>query len=210
MARSKQSKRWLKEHFEDRYVLAAQKQGYRSRAAFKLLEIQAKDQLIKPNMIVVDLGAAPGGWSQVVTQLVKPNGRVFALDILAMPGLADVTFLQGDFKEEAVVEQLQQQLAGAAVDLVLSDMAPNMSGMTEVDQPRAMYLAECALDFAMQVLKPGGALLVKVFQGTDFQAYLKTAREAFATVVTRKPKASRARSRELYILAKGKRERGTP
>ncbi|MFU8838110.1 MAG: 23S rRNA (uridine(2552)-2'-O)-methyltransferase RlmE [Thiohalomonadaceae bacterium] len=203
MARSKSSQRWLKEHFDDEYVKKAQQQGYRSRAAFKLLEIQQKDQLLKNGMIVVDLGAAPGGWSQIAADLVGKRGQVIALDILPMDPLPDVVVLQGDFQEDAVLEALMQAIDGQPVDLVMSDMAPNMSGVRTVDQPRAMYLAELTLELAKTVLKPGGDMLLKVFQGEGFDAYHKQCRDHFAKVVIRKPDASRGRSREVYLLARG-------
>ena len=201
MARRKSSRRWLDRHFNDEYVKRAQQEGYRSRAAYKLLEIQAKDRLLKPRMRVVDLGAAPGGWSQVCRKLVCEGGQVMALDLLPMEPISGVTFIQGDFREDGPLEQLRADLRGEAVDLVLSDMAPNVSGMAAVDQPRAMYLCELALDFAEEVLKPGGALVVKAFQGEGFEAFLQRLRTTFAKVVSRKPKASRARSRELYLVA---------
>ena len=203
MAKKKSSKSWLKEHFDDPYVQRAQREGYRSRACYKLLEIQEKDRLIKPGMILVDLGAAPGGWSQVAAQLVGHRGRVIASDILAMDSLADVEFVQGDFTEEAVFGQILAAINGQALDLVISDMAPNMSGMNAVDQPRSMYLVELALDMACQVLRPGGAFLSKVFQGEGFDVYHKALKQSFSRVVMRKPKASRARSREIYALATG-------
>lgn len=202
MARSKSSHRWLREHFDDAYVKQAQKEGLRSRAAFKLREIQERDRLVKPGMNVVDLGAAPGGWSQLVKDWVGERGNVIALDILPMDPLSGVTVLQADFTEEEALAALDAALGGAAVDLVLSDMAPNISGQAAIDQPRAMYLAELALDFAGQVLKPGGDFLVKVFQGEGFDQYLRALRSQFKQVVTRKPKASRPRSREVYLLAR--------
>ena len=205
MARSKSSKSWLKEHFDDPYVKQAQKQGYRSRACFKLLEIQEKDQLIKPGMTVVDLGAAPGGWSQVAAELVGHKGRVIASDILPMDALAGVEFVQGDFTEESVYEALCQIIDSDPVDLVISDMAPNMSGLKDVDQPKSMYLVELALDLASQVLKPGGGFVAKVFHGEGFDALMLELRKSFAKVQTRKPAASRPRSREVYIVARGYR-----
>lgn len=201
MARRKSSRRWLDRHFNDEYVKRAQQEGYRSRAAYKLLEIQAKDRLLKPRMRVVDLGAAPGGWAQVSRKLVGEQGQVVALDLLPMAPISGVTFIQGDFREDEPLAQLRAALGGEAVDLVLSDMAPNVTGMAAVDQPRAMYLCELALDFAEAVLKPGGALVVKAFQGEGFEAFLQKLRTTFAKVVSRKPKASRARSRELYLVA---------
>ena len=202
MARSKQSKRWLKEHFDDRYVQQAQKDGYRSRAVYKLLEIDEKDHLLKPGMTVVDLGAAPGGWSQVAAMRLGDHGKLIALDILPMDALADVTFILGDFREEAVYEALLAAINGMPVDLVMSDMAPNTSGIKAVDQPRAMYLAELALELAQKTLKPGGDFLVKVFQGEGFDAYLGELKKSFNKVLVRKPQASRPRSREVYLLAR--------
>ncbi|MFQ3325131.1 MAG: 23S rRNA (uridine2552-2'-O)-methyltransferase [Pseudomonadales bacterium] len=203
MARSKSSKGWLQEHFDDQYVKQAQKLGYRSRACFKLLEIQEKDRLIKPGNLVIDLGSAPGGWSQVAAELVGHKGRVIASDILPMDSLAGVEFLKGDFTEAAVFEELLVLIDNDCVDLVISDMAPNLSGVKDVDQPQAMYLVELALDMAKQVLKPGGALVAKVFQGEGFDEYYKEVRLVFARVVTRKPDSSRARSREVYMVATG-------
>ncbi|NKI19094.1 23S rRNA (uridine(2552)-2'-O)-methyltransferase RlmE [Spongiibacter sp. KMU-166] len=201
--RSGSSGGWLKEHFDDHYVKQSQKDGYRSRACYKLLEIQQKDRLIKPGMCVVDLGAAPGGWSQVAAELVGDNGRVLASDILPMDSLAGVEFVQGDFTEQEVFDRLMAMLAGGQADLVISDMAPNMSGMRDVDQPKAMYLCELALDMADQVLRPGGDFVVKVFQGEGFETYLASLRERFVKVLTRKPAASRPRSREVYLLGRG-------
>lgn len=205
MARSKSSSRWLKEHFDDPYVKEAQKKGYRSRATFKLLEIQEKDKLIQPGMVVVDLGAAPGGWSQIAVKLVGSKGKVFALDILPMDPIVDVDFIEGDFREDAVLNQLENALTGQRIDLVISDIAPNISGNDSVDQPRAMYLVELALEFAGQHLRPGGNFLVKVFQGEGFEAYFKELKQQFKKVITRKPKASRGRSREVYLLGIGKK-----
>ncbi len=213
MAKTKSSKRWLNEHFEDHWVKQAQQSGYRSRAAFKLIEINQKDQLIRPGMVVVDLGAAPGGWSQIVEPLVGSNGLVFALDILAMEPLPRVKFIQGDFTGDESLQELEALLKQSvvstegttAVDLVLSDMAPNISGVDAIDQPRAMHLAELAADFALTHLRPGGNFLVKVFQGQDFDEYLRGLRSNFNKVISRKPKASRQRSREVYLLAKGRR-----
>ncbi|MBT8058098.1 MAG: 23S rRNA (uridine(2552)-2'-O)-methyltransferase RlmE [Gammaproteobacteria bacterium] len=203
MARSKSSRRWLNEHFEDTYVRMAQQQGLRSRSAFKLLELQEKYGLVKPGMTVVDLGAAPGGWVQVVLPLVGESGRVFALDILDMEPLHGVTFIRGDFTEDEPLQALEDALGGRPVDLVLSDMAPNMSGMTTIDQAKAMYLAELALDFVKAHLKPGGDYVVKLFQGSDFDGYVREVRSLFNKVLVRKPKASRPRSREVYLLARG-------
>lgn len=203
MSRSKTSKRWLREHFDDIYVKKAQQDGYRSRAAYKLLEMQEKDRIIKPGMTVVDLGAAPGGWSQVAARLVGHNGQVIASDILEMDAIPGVHFLQGDFRENDVYQQLLTLIAERPVDLVISDMAPNMSGTDAVDQPRAMYLAELALEMAAQVLKPDGSFLVKVFQGEGLPEYRRQLQQRFATLNTRKPEASRARSRETYLLSRG-------
>ncbi|MET0101449.1 MAG: 23S rRNA (uridine(2552)-2'-O)-methyltransferase RlmE [Sedimenticola sp.] len=201
MKKSKSSRRWLDRHVNDEFVKRAQKDGYRSRAVYKLLEIQEKDRIIKPGQVVVDLGAAPGGWSQVAEKIVGDKGRVVALDILPMDSIAGVDFIQGDFREEEPLQQLRDLLDGQAVDLVISDMAPNVSGMNAVDQPRAMYLCELALEFAREVLKPGGGLVVKVFQGEGFDEYIRDMRSSFGKVVTRKPKASRPRSREVYLVA---------
>lgn len=203
VGRSRSSASWLKEHFDDPYVKEAQKLGYRSRASFKLLEIQEKDRLIRPGMTVVDLGSAPGGWSQVAVNLVGHHGRVIASDILPMDSLAGVDFVLGDFTEEAVLQQILGCLGDRKADLVISDMAPNMSGMNDVDQPRAMYLIELAVDMASEVLKPGGAFLTKVFHGEGFDDLLKQIRSRYSKVTTRKPQASRARSREVYLLAQG-------
>lgn len=203
MARSKSSNRWLKEHFADPYVIRAQKEGYRSRAVYKLQELQERYQLIKPGMFVVDLGAAPGGWSQYAVKVLGAKGRVVAMDILPMDPIADVKMLQGDFREQEVLDQLLALLGGEKVDLILSDMAPNMSGTDIIDQPRAMYLAELALDFTRQVLRPDGDLLMKVFQGSGTEEFFKELKQAFAKLSIRKPKASRARSAEVYVLARG-------
>ncbi len=202
MARSKTSKAWLHEHFKDSYVKSSKEAGYRSRASYKLIELDKKDHLLKPGMTVVDLGSAPGGWSQVAAEKVSTSGLVLASDILEMDGIAGVTFVQGDFTEESVLETLLNEMKGAKADLVISDMAPNMSGIAEIDQPQSMYLVELALDMARQVLKPGGNFVAKVFQGEGFDAYIKECRKSFKKVVTRKPDASRARSREVYIVAK--------
>ena len=201
--RSKSSQRWLKEHFDDVYVKQAQKEGFRSRAAYKLLEIQQKDRIFKQGMRVVDLGAAPGGWSQVATRLIGSSGQVVAVDILPVDPMAHMEFIQGDFSEQSVLDKLLQVLENKEVDLVMSDMAPNISGIKAVDQPRAMYLAELALDLAQNVLREKGTFLVKVFQGTEFDSYFKMLREHFDKVVTRKPKASKSNSREVYLLARG-------
>jgi len=203
MARSKSSKGWLQEHFKDPYVKQSQQDGYRSRASYKLLEMNKKDRFIRPGMTVVDLGAAPGGWSQVATELIGDNGVVIASDILLMDGIAGVEFIQGDFTEEAVFDELMEVIANRKVNLVISDMAPNMSGMVDVDQPKAMYLVELALDMAQKILGNGGCFVAKVFQGEGFDTLLSDVRQHFTSVVTRKPDASRARSREVYWVAKG-------
>jgi 23S rRNA (uridine2552-2'-O)-methyltransferase len=203
MARTKSSTQWMQEHFDDPYVKMAQAQGYRSRAVFKLKEINDKDNLIKSGMNIVDLGAAPGGWSQFARQLLGKNGRLVALDILPMEPLEGVDMIIGDFREESVLNELYAILDNAPIQLVLSDMAPNMSGNKSTDQARAMYLCELALDTAKTVLAKNGVFLVKVFQGEGFETYLKEVGQAFNSVVIRKPKASRPRSNEVYILAKG-------
>lgn len=202
------SKAWLKEHRDDPYVIQAQRDGYRSRACYKLLELQEKDRLLRPGMTVVDLGSAPGGWSQVAAGAVGHSGRVVASDILPMDSLAGVEFIQGDFTEDAVFESLLAALGDAPADIVISDMAPNMSGVNAVDQPRSMYLVELALDFAGRVLAPGGAFVAKVFQGEGFDELFRGARGSFDTVLTRKPNASRPRSREVYLVATGFRGEG--
>lgn len=201
--RSSSSGAWLKEHFDDHYVKRAQKEGYRSRACYKLLEIQEKDRLIKPGMCVVDLGSAPGGWSQVAAELVGHKGRVLASDILPMDTLAGVEFIQGDFTEQSVFDALLAAIGEQAVDLVISDMAPNMSGLKDVDQPRSMYLCELALDMAGHVLRPDGDFVTKIFQGEGFDEYFRDLRQRFDKVITRKPAASRPRSREVYLLGRG-------
>ncbi len=206
MSKKKQSassQRWLKEHFDDQYVQKAQKQGWRSRAVFKLEEIQNKDGLIKPGMTVVDLGAAPGGWSQYATKLVGDKGQVIGCDILAMDPIAGVDFLQGDFREENVLNALLNRIDGKNVDIVLSDMAPNMSGNAAADQASSMYLVELAFDMCHQVLKKNGAFAVKVFQGEGFDIFFKELKNAFKVVKTRKPDSSRARSSEVYLVATG-------
>lgn len=203
--RSKSSRQWLTEHFDDAFVKRAQAEGWRSRAVYKLIEIDERDHLLRPGMVVVDLGAAPGGWAQYAARKLGGRGRVIALDILEMPALEGVEVLLGDFREDAVLEALRQRLAGAQIDLVMSDMAPNISGMAAVDQPRSMYLAELALAFARETLKPGGDLLTKVFQGEGYEAFVQDLKQDFATVTVRKPKASRPRSREVYLLARNHR-----
>ncbi|MFY0664653.1 MAG: 23S rRNA (uridine(2552)-2'-O)-methyltransferase RlmE [Natronospirillum sp.] len=203
MARSKSSNRWLDEHVNDPFVKQAQKDGYRSRASYKLLEINEKDKLIRPNMLVMDLGSAPGGWSQVAAKLVGHKGRVVASDILPMDTIAGVEFIQGDFTEESVFDEIMGVVNGAPVDVVISDMAPNISGVDAADQASSMYLVELALDMARQVLKPKGSYVAKVFQGVGYDEYLKDVRSSFEKVVIRKPDSSRARSREVYIVGKG-------
>ena len=200
MKPSKTSKQWMREHVNDPFVQLAQKEGYRSRAAYKLLEIDSKDRLLKPGMVVVDLGATPGGWSQVAAARVGRGGKVIALDLLPLNPLAGVDFIQGDFREEGALSQLEGLLQGKPVGLVISDMAPNISGVASADQARAMYLAELALAFALEHLEPRGSFLVKVFQGTGFEEFLRLMRIRFSRVVTRKPKASRDRSSEVYLL----------
>ncbi len=200
--RSKTSGKWLKEHFDDPYVKRAQQEGWRSRAVYKLQEIDEKDRLLRRGMTVVDLGAAPGSWSEWVARKVQPGGRVIALDVLPMDALADVTFIQGDFREEAVLEQLLAAIGENPVDLVLSDMAPNLSGMKAVDQPRAMYLAELSLDLAERVLRPGGDLLIKAFTGEGLDEFKRQLRSRFGKLLVRKPAASRPRSPEIYLLAR--------
>lgn len=203
--RTKSSARWLAEHFSDEYVKRAQAEGWRSRAVFKLEEIQGKDRIIRPGMRVIDLGAAPGGWSQFAARLMQGRGTLLASDILPMESLPDVEFMQGDFTEQVVFDRLMERLGGQPADLVMSDMAPNISGDQAIDQPRAMYLVELALDFAQRALGPDGAFLVKVFQGEGFPEFMKTLRESFRSVVTRKPRSSRPRSREVYLLARSLR-----
>ncbi|MBL8448389.1 MAG: 23S rRNA (uridine(2552)-2'-O)-methyltransferase RlmE [Dechloromonas sp.] len=202
MARTRTSKAWMREHVNDPFVQRAKKEGWRSRAAFKLMEIDDKDKLLRRGEVVVDLGAAPGGWSQVAAKRVGDTGLVFALDLLEMDPIHGVHFLQGDFRDDAVLEQLAESLAGRPVGLVMSDMAPNMSGVNLVDQARVMHLAELGLEFARAHLKPQGAFLVKVFQGSDYDAFLKAMRLTFASVAVRKPEASRDRSAELYLLGR--------
>ncbi len=205
MARSKSSANWLKEHFDDFYVNKAKQDGYRSRAIYKLKEIDEKDRLFKAGMVVIDLGAAPGGWSQWAATRVGLSGEVFALDILPVEPFAGVTFIQGDFQEDNIYQQLIESLNGRKVNLVMSDMAPNMSGNKGVDIPKSMYLVELSIDLADQVLKTGGNLLMKVFQGEGYEHLLKDLRSKYKVVVTRKPKASRPRSKEVYLLAKQKK-----
>jgi 23S rRNA (uridine2552-2'-O)-methyltransferase len=203
VAKSKSSRRWLNEHFDDPYVQQAQREGFRGRAAYKLQELDEKHGLLRKGQRVVDLGAAPGAWCQVVQRVQEGNGKLFALDVLPMEPLEGVTVIEGDFTEDEPLKALESALEGGKVDLVLSDMAPNISGMRAVDQPRAMYLAELALAFARDWLKPGGDFLVKVFQGEGFDPFLAECRTVFDKVSIKKPAASRPRSREVYIMARG-------
>jgi 23S rRNA (uridine2552-2'-O)-methyltransferase len=203
LARSKTSDRWLKEHFDDVWVRKSREDGYRSRASYKLIELDDKDQLFRPGQLVVDLGAAPGGWSQVAVERVGDNGVVVASDILPMDTIAGVDFVQGDFTEQSVFEELLAVLGDRKADVVISDMAPNMSGMAAVDIPKAMGLVELALDMAQNVLSPGGTFVAKVFQGEGFDQLLRDMRGSFSKVVSRKPDSSRARSREIYQVCKG-------
>ena len=203
--RSKSSKAWLHEHVNDHYVHMAKKDGYRARAAYKLLEINEKDKIIKPGTVLADLGSAPGSWSQVAAKLAGGTGKVFALDILPMEPIAGVDFIQGDFRESSVLAEFEQLLAGRPLDLVICDMAPNMAGNAVIDQTRSIYLCELALDFAAEHLKPGGTFLVKVFQGSGFQEFQAAMKSVFAAVATRKPEASRNRSNEIYLLGRNKR-----
>ena len=205
MKRTRTSKAWMREHVNDVYVKRARQEGFRSRAAFKLQEVLERDKLVRAGMTVVDLGAAPGGWAQVLAPLVGPKGHVFALDLLDMQPLPGVTVIRGDFSEEETLRRLEELTAGKRVDLVVSDMAPNISGVPLVDQARSVGLAELALDFAQRQLKPGGDLLVKVFQGSGLDEFRALLVAAFATVAVRKPKASRDRSNEFYLLARGKK-----
>jgi len=203
--RSASSSRWLNEHFKDRFVQQAQKKGLRSRAWFKLEEIQNTDKLFRPGITVVDLGAAPGGWSQYVASVIGDKGRIIACDLLPMDPIVGVDFLQGDFRDESVLKLLLDRVAEDKVQVVMSDMAPNMSGQPAVDIPRAMYLVELALDMCRDVLAPNGSFIVKIFQGEGFEEYLKSVRDIFKVVKIRKPEASRARSREVYIVASGRK-----
>jgi len=200
--RSKSSARWLAEHANDEFVKRAQREGWRSRAVFKLAEIQRSERLLRPGIRCLDLGAAPGGWSQYAARIVGGAGRIVATDILPMDAIPGVDFVQGDFRDEGVLEQVLSHIGAKKVDLVLSDMAPNMAGIDAVDQPRSMYLAELALEFAERVLAPGGDTLVKLFQGAGFDQIIKDARRRYGRVVTKKPKASRTRSPEIYLLAR--------
>ena len=205
MARTKSSSRWLKEHFDDEYVKRAQREGWRSRAVYKLEELDQKYRFFKPGMTVVDLGAAPGGWSQYAMKALGGKGAVFALDILPMEPLPGVVFIEGDFRDEAVLARFKAELGERPIDLVMSDMAPNISGMGAVDQPRAMYLVELAVDFARELLRPGGTFVCKVFQGEGFDALVQSLRREYDKVSVRKPKASRPRSREVYLVASGRK-----
>lgn len=205
MSRTKSSRRWLDRQHSDPYVRQAQQDGFRSRAAYKLLEIQEKDRILGPGMRVVDLGAAPGSWSQIAARLTGSQGRVIALDLLDMEPLDGVRVLKGDFREPEVLEAVRAELGGASLDLLLSDMAPNITGTSAVDLPRTIYLLELALDLARETLKPGGGLVVKAFQGEGFDGFLRSLRAEFAQVASRKPKSSRPESREIYLVAKGRR-----
>ncbi|MFT5278121.1 MAG: 23S rRNA (uridine2552-2'-O)-methyltransferase [Glaciecola sp.] len=203
MARSKTSKKWLDEHVNDPYVKKAKIDGYRSRASYKLIEINEKDKLFRPGNVVMDLGSAPGGWSQILVPLIGDTGRVIASDILPMDGIVGVSFIQGDFTEAAVYEEIVETLNGDKVDAVVCDMSPNISGVNTTDQYASIYLVELALDMARNVLKPGGSFCAKVFQGVGYEEYVKDVRSSFDKVLVRKPAASRPRSREVYIVAKG-------
>jgi len=207
MKATKTSKQWMMEHVNDPYVQRAHKEGYRSRAAYKLMELDERDNLIKPGMVVVDLGATPGGWCQVAAKKMGMHGRIIALDLLPLHPLPRVEFIQGDFRDDSVLAELEKMLDGRQIGLVMSDMAPNISGVGSADQARSMYLAELALDFAAKHLAPGGSFVVKIFQGVGFEDYLKLARGHFEKVVTRKPKASRDRSSEQYLVGLGKLEK---
>jgi len=203
MKRTRTSKGWMREHVNDPYVQLAKKEGYRSRAAYKLMELDERDHLLRPGMTVVDLGAAPGGWTQVAAKKIAPSGVLVAFDILPMDPVHGAVFIQGDFREDAALAQLEDALHGRPVDLVISDIAPNISGIGVADQARSMHLAELALEFAAQHLKPGGVFVVKIFQGEGFDAYVQEVRAHFSQVLVRKPKASRDRSTEVYMLGKG-------
>ena len=205
MSRSKSSQEWINRQQNDEYVLRAQKEGYRSRAVYKLLELQEKDKLIKPGMNVVDLGAAPGGWCQIAQRIIGNKGNIVGLDILDMDPIPGVTFIKGDFRDDAVFAELEKTIKGQTIDLVISDIAPNISGMAAVDLPKAMYLCELALEFARDHLKQGGAMAIKVFQGEGFDQYLGEMKSLFTKVVTRKPKSSRKKSREVYLVATGRK-----
>ncbi len=208
MKRSKSSSRWLADHEDDEYVKRARAEGYRSRACYKLLEIDDKYHLLQGGARVVDLGAAPGGWSQVAAKRVGPKGAVFALDLLDMPPIEGVTFIQGDFTKDEPFRSLLALTGESAIDLVISDMAPNLSGMKDIDQPRSIYLVELAHDMAVSVLRKNGSLLVKCFEGEGIESIRRLFRDSFAQVINVKPKASRGRSREIYLLGKGFRKTG--
>lgn len=203
MGRSKSSHKWLQEHFSDEYVQRAQREGYRGRAVYKLQELDERYQLLKPGMIVLDLGAAPGSWSEITVKKLGRKGKMLASDILPMEKIDGVIFIQGDFHEDEVLNKIIAELGGQKADLVLSDMAPNMSGVDAIDLPRAMYLAELALDLATRTLRKDGSLLVKLFHGEGFDDYVRSLKGSFSSVIVRKPKASRPRSREVYALARG-------
>ena len=202
MKKTRTKKNWIKEHLSDEFVKRAQKDGFRSRAAYKFIEMNDKYHLIRPNDRIVDLGSAPGSWSQAASSLISNNGKIFAIDLLPMDDVKNTTFIQGDFRELSILQKLEELLENTVVDLVISDMAPNMSGMKAVDQPRAMYLAELAYDMAIKVLRPGGSFITKIFMGEGFDQYMKDARINFEKVLTRKPDSSRARSPEVYLVAK--------
>ena len=203
MGRSKSSSRWLQEHHADPYVLQSRREGYRSRAVYKLIELQEKDRLLKPGQFVVDLGAAPGGWTEFVSQFCGRKGRVLAVDLLPVDPIGDVDIIQGDFTEQVVLDDMLSRINNSPVDLVLSDMAPNISGIETVDQPRSMYLVELAFEFAVQVLDRNGSFVVKMFQGEGFDEMVRDFRKVFKVVKFRKPKASRPRSREVYAVCQG-------
>ena len=203
MARTKGGRHWMQEHLSDEYVLRAQKEGHRARAIYKLMELDDRDRLIKPGHFIVDLGAAPGSWSEYATTKIGKKGRIFALDLLDIDPIDGVDFIQGDFRSDEVLEQLMGLIGNNKIDLVMSDMAPNISGVRAVDQPRSMYLAEISLELAKTVLKPGGDLLIKIFNGEGLDEFKKLLRQDFNKLIIRKPKASRARSRENYLLARG-------
>jgi len=205
MSRSKSSQAWLKEHHDDTYVLQARRDGYRSRAVYKLIEIQQKDQILRPGQSVVDLGAAPGGWSEFAAQFISQQGRLIAVDLLPMDPIAGVEIIQGDFTEQAVLDQILNLLEDQKIDLVLSDMAPNLSGMGSVDQPKSIYLAELAFELARENLAENGQFVVKLFQGEGFDAYKSSLQQVFKSVKFRKPDASRPRSREIYAICRGLR-----
>ena len=203
MSKSKSSSGWMQRHLTDQYVQQAQRDGYRSRASYKLLEIQARDRIVKPGMTVIDLGSAPGGWCQVMANIVGSKGRIVGVDLLPMDGIDGVEFIQGDFTEDEILEEILRMFENSRVGLVVSDMAPNISGIKSADAVKSIYLAELGLDLCNQLLAPGGSFLVKVFQGEGFDLFLKDMRTVFTKVATRKPKASRPKSREMYLLGTG-------